>query len=68
MKFVDFVEKVFMDCTLSDFINFYEVKSSYLFNEIKINENQKITMKNLREIGILNYFNNIKGRKRNKKD
>ena len=33
-----------------------------------ISENQRKTMKNLREIGILNYFNKIKGRKRNKKD
>ena len=68
MKFIDFVEKVFMDCNLSDFIDFYGVKSSYLFNEIELSENQRKTMKNLREIGILNYFNNIKGRKRNKKD
>ena len=68
MKFIDFVEKVFMDCNLSDFIDFYGVKSSYLFNEIELSENQRNTMKNLREIGILNYFNNIKGRKRNKKD
>ena len=68
MKFIDFVEKVFMDCNLSDFIDFYGVKSSYLFNEIELSENQRKTMKNLREIGILNYFNKIKGRKRNKKD
>ena len=68
MKFIDFVEKVFMDCNLSDFIDFYGVKSSYLFNEIELSENQRNTMKNLREIGILNYFNKIKGRKRNKKD
>ena len=67
MKFIDFVEKVFMDCNLSDFIDFYGVKSSYLFNEIELSENQRKTMKNLREIGILNYFNKIKGRKRNKK-
>jgi hypothetical protein len=68
MKFIDFVEKVFMDCNLSDFIDFYGVKSSYLFNEIELSENQRNTMKNLREIGILNYFNKIKGRRRNKKD
>jgi hypothetical protein len=67
MKFIDFVEKVFMDCNLSDFIDFYGVKSSYLFNEIELSENQRKTMKNLREIGILKYFHNIKERKRKSK-
>ena len=68
MRFVDFIEKVFMDYNLSDFIDVYGVKSSYLFSEIDLSENQKKTMKKLRETGILNYFNNMKGRKRKSKD
>ena len=67
MRFVDFIEKVFMDCNLSDFIDAYGVTSSYLFSEIDLSENQKKTMKNLREIGILKYFHNIKERKRKSK-
>lgn len=65
MKFEDYIKKIFM-LTHKEFYERFKVKNSYLFSEILLNNEQRTTMNDLINKGILNYYKNIKGRERKK--
>ena len=64
MIYVDFVQDIFMKLSKEELKERYGVISEHLFKTIELNEQQKKTMKDLTGIGILEYYKNIKPRKR----
>ena len=64
MKFIDFVEKVFMEMHSIKFEKIFGVKSKYLFKEMNFDNEQKETMKQLVSYGIIKYFKEKKERYR----
>ena len=67
MKFDDYVKNIFMKYNKEDFIKEFRVESKSLFSVIDLPYEQKNTMKELVEFGIINHFNKINGRVRKKK-
>ena len=65
MKFEDYIKTIFM-LTHKEFYERFKVKNSYLFSEILLNKEQRSTMSELINKGILNYYKDIKGRERKK--
>ena len=66
MKFDDYVKNIFMKYNKEDFIKEFRVESKSLYSVIDLPSEQKKTMKELVEFGIINHFNKINGRVRNK--
>ena len=67
MKFDDYVKNIFMKYNNEDFIKEFRVESKSLFSVINLPYEQKNTMKELVEFGIINHFKKINGRVRKKK-
>jgi hypothetical protein len=68
IKFVDFVEKIFMQFSPEQLNKTFGVTSYYLFQTIELTKEQQTTMKSLADFGILKYYENIRPRMRNKKN
>ena len=64
MIYFDFVQDIFMKLSKEELKERYGVISEHLFKIIELNEQQKKTMMDLTEMGILEYYKNIKPRKR----
>ena len=66
MKFTEFIEQIF---TLSsdDFKQKFGFENAFLFSEIQLSKEQRDTMNDLIEKGLLKHFEKIKGRNRTKK-
>ncbi len=66
MKFIDFINNIYMKFTSSDFKKHYGFTNKFLFKENKnFDQELKNAMTNFVEKGILNYYEIKKGRNRN---
>ena len=69
MIYVDFIQDIFMKLSKEELEQRYGVSSDHLFQNIDLTEDQRKTMKDLTDMGIIEYYNNIKPRnRRNKKE
>lgn len=67
MIYVDFIQDIFMKLSKEELEKRFGVTSEHLFQLIILNNEQKKTMMDLTERGIIDYYNNIKPRNRNNK-
>ena len=64
MKFIDFVENIFMELRSNKFEKIFGVKNIYLFKEMIFDNEQKEKMEQLVNYGIIKYFKEKKERYR----